>query len=90
MVRQHGLNVIHKESEDDYGLPRDLTIDILENEQYLLVIYLSSDFQSLWLLPQEFLCWRINCIWNCKKFGQADGGDKRSSRRAIPYSRCWG
>jgi Aromatic acid exporter family member 2 len=35
MVRYHGLNVIHKESEDDYGLPRDMTIDTLKNEQYL-------------------------------------------------------
>ncbi|KAG2357359.1 hypothetical protein BDR07DRAFT_1420585 [Suillus spraguei] len=35
MVRHHGLNVVHKESEDNYGLPRMLTIETLENLQYL-------------------------------------------------------
>lgn len=35
MVRVHGLNVIHEESEEDYGLPRTLTLDTLKNEQYL-------------------------------------------------------
>jgi hypothetical protein len=35
MARQHGLNVIHQESEDDLGLPRTLTMDTLQNEQYL-------------------------------------------------------
>lgn len=34
MARQHGL-VIHTESEDDYGLPRTLTLDTLQNEQYM-------------------------------------------------------
>ncbi|KAJ7744984.1 hypothetical protein DFH07DRAFT_20255 [Mycena maculata] len=32
---QYGLNVIHKESEEDYGLPRELTLETLQNEQYL-------------------------------------------------------
>lgn len=32
---QHGLNVIRQEADDDYGLPRTMTIDTLENEQYL-------------------------------------------------------
>ncbi|KAG0699492.1 hypothetical protein DFH29DRAFT_983489 [Suillus ampliporus] len=35
MVRHHGLNVVHEESEDNYGLPRTLTVDTLENLQYL-------------------------------------------------------
>jgi hypothetical protein len=35
MARHHGLNVIHQESGDDYGLPRTLTVDTLKNEQYL-------------------------------------------------------
>lgn len=30
-----GLNVLRNEVEDDYGLPRTLTIDTLEDEQYL-------------------------------------------------------
>ncbi|KAG1817351.1 hypothetical protein EV424DRAFT_1324468 [Suillus variegatus] len=35
MLRHHGLNVVHEESEDDYGLPRTLTVETLENLQYL-------------------------------------------------------
>ncbi|KAF9813949.1 hypothetical protein IEO21_05385 [Rhodonia placenta] len=35
MVHTHGLNVIRQEEDDDYGLPRTMTIDTLENEQYL-------------------------------------------------------
>ena len=37
LLQYHGLNVIHKESEEDYGLPRSMTVDILKNEQYLSV-----------------------------------------------------
>lgn len=35
IARRHGLNIIHEESEEDYGLPRMLTIDTLKDEQYL-------------------------------------------------------
>ncbi|KAJ6630533.1 hypothetical protein B0H10DRAFT_1981580 [Mycena sp. CBHHK59/15] len=34
--KQYGLNVIHKEAEEDFGLPRALTLDTLQNEQYLM------------------------------------------------------
>ncbi|EIW75984.1 hypothetical protein CONPUDRAFT_93215 [Coniophora puteana RWD-64-598 SS2] len=34
--RQHGLNVVHEQSEEDYGLPRTLKLDTLENIQYLV------------------------------------------------------
>lgn len=37
MLKYHGLNVVHKEDEDDFGLPRALTIETLQNEQYLYV-----------------------------------------------------
>ncbi|KAF7322547.1 hypothetical protein HMN09_00033200 [Mycena chlorophos] len=30
-----GLHVIHKDAEEDYGLPRHLTLETLQNEQYL-------------------------------------------------------
>lgn len=33
---EYGLNIIHKESEEDYGLPRELTLETLQNEQYLM------------------------------------------------------
>ncbi|GJE89275.1 aromatic acid exporter family member 2 domain-containing protein [Phanerochaete sordida] len=35
MENQHGLNVIRGEADEDYGLPRTMTIDTLANEQYL-------------------------------------------------------
>jgi CO dehydrogenase nickel-insertion accessory protein CooC1 len=31
----HGLSVLGEDAEDDYGLPRTLTIETLEDEQYL-------------------------------------------------------
>ena len=34
-LKYHGLDVIHKDSEEDYGLPRTLSLDTLRNEQYL-------------------------------------------------------
>ena len=39
MLQYHGLNVIHKDAGEDYGLPRSLTFDTLKNEQYLYVIF---------------------------------------------------
>ena len=38
LLQYHGLNVIHKEAGEDYGLPRSMTFDTLKNEQYLSVI----------------------------------------------------
>ncbi|KAI0344331.1 hypothetical protein BDW22DRAFT_1355705 [Trametopsis cervina] len=35
MQNQHGLNVIRHEADDDYGLPRTMTLDTLSNEQYM-------------------------------------------------------
>ena len=31
----HGLQILGEGAEDDYGLPRALTIETLEDEQYL-------------------------------------------------------
>ena len=39
LLQYHGLNVIHKEAGEDYGLPRSMTFDVLKNEQYLCVTY---------------------------------------------------
>ncbi|EJF58526.1 hypothetical protein DICSQDRAFT_66814 [Dichomitus squalens LYAD-421 SS1] len=39
MVHTHGLNIIRQEADDDYGLPRTMTIDTLANEQYLRVAF---------------------------------------------------
>ena len=37
LLKYHGFNVIHKEAEEDFGLPRSLTIETLEDEQYQYV-----------------------------------------------------
>ncbi|KIM37523.1 hypothetical protein M413DRAFT_76838 [Hebeloma cylindrosporum] len=36
MLKYHGLDVIHRDAEEDYGLPRTLTMDVLRNEEYLM------------------------------------------------------
>ncbi|KAG7440516.1 uncharacterized protein BT62DRAFT_910398 [Guyanagaster necrorhizus] len=36
MLKFHGFSVIHKEAEEDFGLPRTLTMETLQNEQYLM------------------------------------------------------
>ncbi|KAL0581273.1 hypothetical protein V5O48_000756 [Marasmius crinis-equi] len=36
MLKYHGLNVVSRDDEHDYGLPRTLTPDTLENEQYMI------------------------------------------------------
>jgi len=35
VLHHHGLNILKGEEEADYGLPRTLTIETLEDEQYL-------------------------------------------------------
>ncbi len=35
MKTQHGLNILRQEADDDYGLPRTITVSTLEDEQYL-------------------------------------------------------
>ena len=35
MLKFHGLDVIHRDAEKDYGLPQTLTMDVLRDEQYL-------------------------------------------------------
>ncbi|KAK2462664.1 hypothetical protein APHAL10511_005397 [Amanita phalloides] len=34
-LRFHGLEAMHKELHEDYGLPRQLTLDLLKDEQYM-------------------------------------------------------
>jgi hypothetical protein len=37
IIYHHGLNVMRHEDDDDYGLPRTLSMDVLEDEQYMSV-----------------------------------------------------
>ena len=63
MLRFQGLGVIHKEFQDDCGLPRQLTLDTLKDEQYM---YVSRSSACLFgcsdcpLLTQGLLRWRID------------------------------
>lgn len=34
-----GLHITRRGDEEDFGLPRTITIETLENEQYLYVVY---------------------------------------------------
>lgn len=38
ILYHHGLNVMRHEDDDDYGLPRTMSMDVLENEQYMSVL----------------------------------------------------
>ena len=38
MDRHHGLNIVHEESEEDFGLPKVLTEETLESLQYLYAL----------------------------------------------------
>ena len=35
VANNEGLHILQRDLEDDYDLPRELTIETLENEQYL-------------------------------------------------------
>jgi hypothetical protein len=35
ILYHHGLNVMRHEDDDDYGLPRTMSMDVLEDEQYM-------------------------------------------------------
>jgi hypothetical protein len=37
ILYHHGLNVMRYEDDDDYGLPRTMSMDVLEDEQYMSV-----------------------------------------------------
>jgi hypothetical protein len=39
ILYHHGLNVMRHEDDADYGLPRTMSMDVLENEQYMSVSY---------------------------------------------------
>lgn len=39
MLHKHGLNVVGPDQDDPYGLPRTVTIETMENEQYLYASY---------------------------------------------------
>ncbi|KDR73069.1 hypothetical protein GALMADRAFT_270443 [Galerina marginata CBS 339.88] len=36
LLRYHGLNIVHEDAEEDYGLPRKLSVETLKDEQYLM------------------------------------------------------
>ncbi|PFH45992.1 hypothetical protein AMATHDRAFT_70774 [Amanita thiersii Skay4041] len=83
MLRYHGLEVIHKEFQDDYGLPRTLTLDTLKNEQYLMFcVGVSTAFSIMTRLDRLMLAtkeivgeqYHIHGIGIGRQQGAGDGG----------------
>ena len=62
MERRHGLNVVHEESEEDFGLPKVLTEDTLESLQYMCVLSFVTSSSS----PSHR---RIFCVGVSTAFG---------------------
>jgi hypothetical protein len=92
MDRHHGLNIVHEECEDDFGLPKVLTEETLESLQYLYVTLLPSSVASSTspcTASQDFQCRRVDCVWYRDTSGQADGRGQGSGRGTIPYRRGW-
>lgn len=74
MLQYHGLDVIHKEAEDDYGLPRTLTLDTLQNEQYLFVKSIFTVLARFLMMDlQDFLCGCVNVVQHNDTVGPVDG-----------------
>ncbi|KAF8811417.1 hypothetical protein BYT27DRAFT_7336184 [Phlegmacium glaucopus] len=56
LLQYHGLNVIHKEAGEDYGLPRSMSLDTLKNEQYLMFcVGITTSFRIVNRLDQLML-----------------------------------
>jgi len=71
LLKYHGLNVIHREAEEDYGLPRNLTKETLENEQYMYVCFLDSSCDK-----QLTSSCRMFCVGVSTAFGIVSRLDK--------------
>jgi hypothetical protein len=62
ILYHHGLNVMRHEDDDDYGLPRTMSMDILENEQYMSVLQVA-------LLQTTLISCRCFCVGVSTSFG---------------------
>lgn len=72
MIYTHGLNIVRQEEDDDYGLPRTLTIDTLENEQYLCVPLLFLAVSRVLMMvayPQVVRGWLHHGVWDYPSVG---------------------
>lgn len=89
MERPHGLNVVHEESEEDFGLPKVLTEETLESLQYLYVAApppLSFVTRSSSpTLSQDFQCRRVDRVCYRDASGQVDGRGQGIGRRTVPH-----
>jgi len=88
MERPHGLNVVHEESEEDFGLPKVLTEETLESLQYLYVagpLSFVTRSASPSTLLQDFQCRRVNRVCYRDASGQVDVRSQGIGRRTIPH-----
>jgi hypothetical protein len=58
---QHGFNITRHEADDDYGLPRVVTLKTLADEQYLLVSSCISPTSAnrLFFIATSASAWRV-------------------------------
>lgn len=68
----HGLNIVRQEADGEYGLPKTMTIDTLENEQYL---YAHP--------PLTFCCFSLPCRFFCVGVTTAFGIINRLDRLMV-------
>ncbi|KAI0271253.1 hypothetical protein BC834DRAFT_432593 [Gloeopeniophorella convolvens] len=90
VLYHHGLNVIRHEEDDDYGLPRTMSIDILENEQYLcFCVGVSTAFGIVTRLDRLMLAtkelvgeqYHIHGVGYISKMGGVELGSRINSLR---------
>jgi Aromatic acid exporter family member 2 len=65
-LRDHpGLNVLQQEAAEEAGLPRTVTIDTLQDEQYMYVLSLQTSRQGQRdsSAQQVFQRWSFACPW---------------------------
>ncbi|KAI0292339.1 hypothetical protein B0F90DRAFT_1811958 [Multifurca ochricompacta] len=88
----HGLNIIRNEADDDYGLPRTMSIDVLENEQYMCFCVgvstsfgIVTRFDRLMHATKELVGeqYHIHGVGHISKVAAVDMGSRTNSLRPI-------
>ena len=85
----HGFNVVQGEGDDEYGLPKTATIDLLEDKQYMYGVFPHN------CIPQRLTFFRVLLRRSQHGFqhreppGQADGRHQRARRRAVSHPWDW-
>lgn len=89
VANQHAFIAARGDAEPDYNIPRNLTLETLENEQYLYVAVrqLFQPAKRFDYLEQVFQCRCGHCFRHRHSFGQAHASYERASGGTVPYPR---